>query len=217
AVFHVGEDPARRWSGGGVASCDEAGAIGSASVQVQSCSCPAWAGISPSLHSIGWRPGRVNRRGNRHAAMIVAWIVLACAAGCLLAWLLLFPGPGQAFADACRRFGRALRAAAGGAARHAAGRVHGVSRGIHAGGANAVDGVVRHRWVLLVAIVVLCVPAMLILWTRQRVVFEGFEGRDMARSRTAIARLLRGERLVPPPPPPPALFRTEEITRLKPE
>src|SRR5690606_14637390 len=29
--------------------------------------------------------------------------------------------------------------------------------------------------------------------------------------------LLRGERLVPPPPPPPALFRTEEIMRLKPE
>src|SRR5690606_3194495 len=108
-------------------------------------------------------------------------------------------------------------AAAGGAARHAAGRAHGVSRGIHAGGANAVEGLVRHRWVLLVAIVVLCVPAMLILWTRQRVVFEGFEGRDMARSRTAIARLLRGERLVPPPPPPPALFRTEEIMHLKPE
>ncbi len=149
--------------------------------------------------------------------MIVLWIALACAAVCLLAWLLLFPGPGQALADACTRAARALRGSAAGAGKQVAGRVGETGRRIQAGGASTADGLLRHRWVLLIAVAMVCVPSLLILWTRQRVVFEGFEGRDMAESRTAIAHLLRGERLVPPAPPPPAVFRTEEVRRLKPE
>lgn len=149
--------------------------------------------------------------------MIVLWIALACAAVCVLAWLLLFPGPGRAFANLCARIVRALRGSAAGAGQHVAGSVGAAGRRIQAGGADAAGGVFRHRRVLLLAIAMVCIPSLLILWTRQRVVFEGFEGRDMAQSRTAIAQLLRGERLVPPAPPPPDVFRTEEIKRLKPE
>jgi len=149
--------------------------------------------------------------------MIVPWIVLACALVCVVAWLLLFPEAGEAFAAACRRIMRALGGAAAGTGRSVAGRVGEAGRRVQSGGTSAAGGLLRHRRILLAAVAIVFVPSLLILWSRQRVVFEGFHGEDMAESRTMIAQLLRGERLVPPPAPPPEVFRTEEVKRLKPE
>ncbi|GAA3931214.1 M15 family metallopeptidase [Luteimonas lutimaris] len=149
--------------------------------------------------------------------MIVAGIALACTAVCVAAWLLLFPEAGDAFVAACRRILRAIGGAARGAGRRVAGGVGDAGRRVQSGGTSAADGLLRHRWILLAAVVLVCAPSLLILWSRQRVVFEGFHGQDMAESRTMIAQLLRGERLVPPPAPPPAVFRTREVLRLKPE
>jgi len=149
--------------------------------------------------------------------MIVAWVVLAFALACVVAWLLLFPEAGDAFVALCRRIARAARGAATGAGRDIAGRVGDAGRRVQSGGTSAAGGRFRHRWILLAAVLLVCVPSLLILWSRQRVVFEGFRGQDMSESRTMIAQLLRGERLEPPPPPPPAVFTTEEVKRLKPE
>ncbi|MDH5823741.1 M15 family metallopeptidase [Luteimonas sp. RD2P54] len=149
--------------------------------------------------------------------MIVLWLALGFAAVCALLWLLMFPESGERVAAWMGRLLRrgGDRARRGG--RRVAGGVGGTGRSVRAVGAGALGALSRHRLVLGVAIALLCVPPLLILALRQRVVLEGFSSQDLSQSRTAIAELLRGERLVPPPPPPPAVFTTAEVRRVKPE
>lgn len=149
--------------------------------------------------------------------MFLLWGALVLSAVCVLAWLMLFAEARDLFMAGCRRITQALRGRTVHGGRQLAGRLGSTGKRMHAGGAGVASGLARHRWVLAIAIVMLCVPPLLILLLRQQVVFEGFDGRDMSESRTMIAELLRGERLVPPPAPPPAIFRTAEIRRIKPE
>src|SRR5690606_13580086 len=182
AVFHVGEDPSRRLCGGG-ASCDQAGAIGSASIQVRSCSCPARAGGCPWPHSIGCRRG-VNASRGGWRPLIVAWVVLAFALACVVAWLLLFPEAGDAFVALCRRIDCGGRGAGSGRGRDIVGRVGVAGRRVLAAVTSCAGGLFDHGWILLSAVLLMWVSSLLILWSRQRVVFESFRGPYMSRTRS---------------------------------
>lgn len=149
--------------------------------------------------------------------MVLFWAALVFVVVCVLVWLMLFAEARELFTDCCRRIAQGLRGRTVHGGRQLADRLGNTGKRMHAEGAGVANGLLRHRWVLAIAVVMLCGPALIILMTRQQVVFEGFDGRDMSESRTMIAELLRGERLVPPPPPPPAIFRTAEVRRLKPE
>jgi peptidoglycan L-alanyl-D-glutamate endopeptidase CwlK len=68
----------------------------------------------------------------------------------------------------------------------------------------------RHRRALSLALVILCVPPILVQLLAPTGGLEGYD--DMPRaSAPVIAGLLQGEQLVPPPPLPPELFVTREI------
>ncbi|MEZ0469765.1 M15 family metallopeptidase [Luteimonas salinilitoris] len=149
--------------------------------------------------------------------MIVLWITLVFLVVCVSTWLLAFPEARERIAAGLRHVVRALGGRAARDGRRLAGRVDGTGRTVREAGANTVTALLRHRWVLAVAIALLCLPPLLILAFRQHVVLEGFSAEDLSESRTMIAELLRGERLVPPPPPPPAVFTTAEVRRIKPE
>jgi peptidoglycan L-alanyl-D-glutamate endopeptidase CwlK len=75
----------------------------------------------------------------------------------------------------------------------------------------------RHRMILAVSALLLIAPPVMILSLRQQVVLQGFTQDDLSVSESAIAQLMRGERLVPPAPPPPEVFTTAEIRREHPE
>lgn len=149
--------------------------------------------------------------------MIVPWMALGFLAVCLVTWLLVFPEARERLAAMLSRaWARASgRALSGG--RRIARRVDGSGRAVREGGAGFAAALRRHRWVLAAALLLLCVPPLLILSMRQRVVLEGFAGEDLSVSRSTIAVLLRGERLVPPAPPPPEVFTTAEVRRVMPE
>ncbi|GHH60668.1 M15 family metallopeptidase [[Pseudomonas] boreopolis] len=138
--------------------------------------------------------------------MAVAF-VLAFAALC--AWLL-FPGLAERVSEALRR----VRARLDGWRRPRPGRR---AAAVATAVGDLGDSVSRHRWVLVAALLLLVVPPLLILSLRRHVVLEDFQGEDLSESRTMIAQLLRGERLLPPPPPPPEVFTTAEIRRERPE
>lgn len=75
----------------------------------------------------------------------------------------------------------------------------------------------RHGGVLMIAALMLLLPAGAVLLLRKNVTLEPFDSADLADSSSMIAQLLRGERLTPPPPPPPELFQTAEVRRLRPD
>ncbi|MGO1541715.1 MAG: M15 family metallopeptidase [Luteimonas sp.] len=149
--------------------------------------------------------------------MIALWLALGFAAACAVTWLLVFP---EARDRLVQVLARAWAALAGRAARGGGRIARGASgsrRAARAGGAGVVAALRRHRVVLAVALLLLCVPPLLILIARQQVVLERFAGEDLSISRSTIAVLLRGERLVPPAPPPPEVFTTAEVRRVMPE
>ena len=149
--------------------------------------------------------------------MIVLWIALGFVAACVVTWLLVFPEAGERLAAMIGAAWRVLagKAAVGGG--RVARRVGASGRVVRTGGSGLAAGLRRHRVVLVVAALLVCVPPVLILGLRQKVVLEGFAGEDLSVSRSTIAVLMRGERLVPPPAPPPEVFTTAEARRAMPE
>ncbi|TKS53739.1 M15 family metallopeptidase [Luteimonas yindakuii] len=139
------------------------------------------------------------------------------ATACVLSWLLLFDGARDGVAAwFARVWTRTARTGASTSRRLARGLGAG-GRVAAGGGSTLLDGLRRHRWLLLGSLLLLVLPPLLVLGLRQRVVLPGFDGDDLAESQTMVAGLLRGERLVPPPPPPPAVFTTREIREERPE
>ncbi|MGY0559715.1 M15 family metallopeptidase [Luteimonas sp. A277] len=149
--------------------------------------------------------------------MILAWIALGFLGVCVVTWLLVFPEAGERLAAMAARAWRALAGRAAAGSGRVARRVGESGRAVRSGGSGTAAAMRRHRVVLVVAALVLCVPPVLILVLRQQVVLEGFAGEDLSVSRSTIAVLMRGERLVPPPAPPPEVFTTAEAQRAMPE
>ena len=149
--------------------------------------------------------------------MIGLWIGIGFVGACVITWLLVFPearerllariaaGWSLIFGRAARGGGRIVRGAAGS------------GRAVRAGGEGVAAAMRRHRVVLAAAALLVCVPPLVILALRQTVLLERFDGQDLSVSRSTIAVLLRGERLVPPAPPPPEVFTTAEVRRVMPE
>ena len=149
--------------------------------------------------------------------MIGVWVGVGFVVACVVTWLLVFPEARERLleriaASLSAVFGRATRGG-GRIARGAAGS----GRAVRAGGEGVAAAIRRHRVVLAVAALLVCVPPLVILAMRQTVVLERFDGRDLSVSRSTIAVLLRGERLVPPAPPPPEVFTSAEVRRVMPE
>ena len=149
--------------------------------------------------------------------MIGLWVGLGFVAACVVTWLLVFPEARDRLAAMLAAAWAALSGAAARTGRRLARRAGGPGRVMRQGGEGLKATLRRHRAVLAVAVVLVCVPPLLILVFRQQVVLERFEGQDLSVSRSTVAVLLRGERLVPPPPPPPEVFTTAEVRRKMPE
>ncbi|MEN1924826.1 M15 family metallopeptidase [Luteimonas sp. MJ293] len=161
---------------------------------------------------------RVNAGGRIGVGrMIVFWIVLGFVAACTAIWLLVFPEARERLVSIAAAAWRTLagKAAAGGG--RIARRAEKSGHAVRSGGSGMAGVMRRHRLVLAIAALVLCVPPVLILMLRQQVVLESFTGEDLSVSRSTIAVLMRGERLVPPPAPPPEVFTTAEAQRAMPE
>lgn len=148
---------------------------------------------------------------------MLLWLGLFFALGCLAIWLALFDEARDRLIEALARWLPALSGRAAAAVRRGGSRV-GRARGhVDAGLRSGTVSVFRHRWLILVTVVALALPALLVLSLRKNVRMEGFSEYDMAPSNSMVAVLLRGERLVPPPPPPVEVFQTAEIRREHPE
>lgn len=149
--------------------------------------------------------------------MIFLWLALGFAAASLASWLLLFPSARDWLWQQVAGVWTKLSGKVAGGGRRVAAAAQESGRAVRAGSSGFAGLLERHRLVLLAAVVLLCVPIVLVLTLRRNVVLHGFGGEDLGHSRTMIAELLRGERLVPPPAPPPEVFVSEEVRRLKPE
>ena len=148
--------------------------------------------------------------------MIWAWVGLGFVAACVVTWLLVFP---EARGRLAARIAKAFADMSGRAARSGSRLARGAgspARRLRSGGEGLLAALRRHRVVLAIALLLVCVPPLVILGVRQKVVLERFEGQDLSVSRSTIAVLLRGERLVPPPPPPPDVFTSAEVRRVMP-
>ncbi len=161
----------------------------------------------------------VNARRRRTvvAAMIWAWVGIGFAVACAITWLAAFPEARERIAARLARAWTRLSGTALRGGSRLARRAGGSGRRMRTGGEGLVAVMRRHRVVLAVAALLVVVPPLLILGLRQKVVLERFDGQDLSVSRSTIAVLLRGERLVPPPPPPPDVFTTAEVRRVMPE
>lgn len=141
--------------------------------------------------------------------MVVSSVVAGFALAVVVAWLVLFPGArasvGERLAVVRRR---------------GAGVTHGMLRGGRSmrssmattGGSLASGagmGVVRHRYLVAVATLILCLPPV-IAFLVGGTVFHGFDLGPRAIN-DKVADLLDGEHLVPPPPLPPAVFAQKEL------
>lgn len=139
--------------------------------------------------------------------MIVLWMAMFFAVMTALAGMWLFPSARDAAAAGVGRWRSRLSAITarwqGRAGARAAESLQAMG---HTGG-RTLRQFGRHRYVLIGAALLLCVPPLLILQLRQRPVIDsGDSGEDWAVSNPQILELLRGERLVPPTAPPPEVF-----------
>lgn len=150
-------------------------------------------------------------------SVVVVVVITVLLLAALICWMLLFPESFDALrARITQRMNR--RRASREAARREATSSASKSPVMVREEEGLLRRVVRMHWpVLLVAAVLISVPPLVILLTRQTVVLADFRGDDLSESGSMIAQLLRGERLTPPPPPPPEVFTTQEVRRLRPE
>ncbi|WP_262071496.1 M15 family metallopeptidase [Stenotrophomonas sp. Marseille-Q5258] len=153
------------------------------------------------------------------AAVVVILIgaVVLLVVMAMVCWVLMFPDAfDRVQAQLGRWFGRVGQAASG-AGRRVSQRTDRLQGGVREE-LGAAQGALRRHWpVLAAAVLLLSIPPLVILITRQNVVLDEFQGDDLSASGSMVAQLLRGERLTPPPPPPPEVFTTEEIRRTRPE
>ncbi len=149
--------------------------------------------------------------------MILLLLAIFFLLACVATWLLMFPSGRDAVASWLARLGGQASRRGQNLGRRVARGVDAGSRAAASGGNGFVAFVRNRRWVLLATAGLLLLPPLLILGFRQQVVLPGFQGDDLGESRSMVASLLRGERLVPPPAPPPAVFTTREILEERPE
>ncbi len=149
--------------------------------------------------------------------MILAWIAIFFILMCLVVWLLLFPTVRSGFGKQLSHAWQAITRHVSGRGARMMSRVQASSTVAQRLGTHLFGALRRHRGILLLAIVLLTVPALLIVWLRQTVTLDGYNDADDTPHNPLIAQLLRGERLLPPQPLPPDVFTTAEVRRMKPE
>lgn len=147
--------------------------------------------------------------------MLILLMLMVFLLACGGAWLLLFPAGRELLLRETANLGlrlnrRARRLTSGGAAGAAAfGRAARV-RGGHGG-----RWLLRHRYLALLALILLSLPPALAWLLGGRGMLGGYEG-DGREADAQVSALLAGEQLVPPPSPPPPVFVTREVAQVRP-
>lgn len=139
------------------------------------------------------------------------WMAVFFALVSALAGLLLFPGLRDALAAGSGRLQSRLLAVTERWHGRLSGHAADGSRSMRDAGGRSIRTLSRHRFVLLAAALVLCVPPLLVLQLRQRPLLDGFASGELEPATDSqILELLRGERLTPPMAPPPEVFITAD-------
>lgn len=124
--------------------------------------------------------------------------------------LLLFPEAREAVALAFGRGFSRLGSVFGRWRGRAVDRVGDSGDALRASSRRTARLVSRNRYVLGGALLLLCLPPLLILALRQRPTLESYTTTELEISNPQILELLRGERLAPPPELPPDVFIAAE-------
>ncbi len=140
------------------------------------------------------------------------FFLVACAA----VWLVLFDEARERVFAGVARFSRRVGSVSEEVMGKLSRRAGNTSARISSGGGQIAAGLGAHRYVLIIALLILLLPALLILTLRQKVALEGFDIAQQQQTSTLIEELLRGERLTPPPAPPPEVFMTREVELARP-
>lgn len=149
--------------------------------------------------------------------MVVVAVFVFFALGCLCIWLLMFEGPRKALLRTLSHVSTRLNELFERAWHRSNKGMRHLQRDMQSGVGNVVQGVAHHGWGIMVALVVIMLPAALILGLRKNVVMDGFVEYDETSSSSMVAELMRGERLMPPPPLPEEVFTAPEVIKLHPE
>jgi peptidoglycan L-alanyl-D-glutamate endopeptidase CwlK len=147
--------------------------------------------------------------------MLILLMLMVFLLACGFAWLLLFPTGRDLLLHTMANLGLRLHrrahrltndGATGAAAFGHAARAHGGQSG---------RWLLRHRYLVLLALVLLALPPILAWLLGGRAMLGGYEG-DGREADRQVSALLEGEQLVPPPSPPPPVFVTREVAQFRP-
>lgn len=145
--------------------------------------------------------------------LFVLYFLLACA----LIWLVLFPEGRAYFHQSVLRMGQMWSSVLGSSSRvgnQTRSKATGVSKYFGEWLQNLSKVIARHKWLLLVAAILLSVPPALILLFSSGSYSGGFKD-DTSQINSQIASLLKGEQLVPPAPLPPEVFVAADALMLR--
>lgn len=143
--------------------------------------------------------------------LMLMYFLLACGG----AWLLLFPAGRELLLHAMANMGLRLHRRAGRVQRGGMAGAAAIGHAAQDRGHLAGRWLRRHRYLALLALVLLMLPAALAWLAGGRAMLGGYEG-DEREANLQVSDLLRGEQLVPPPAPPPPVFVTREVAQFRP-
>lgn len=89
-----------------------------------------------------------------------------------------------------------------------------VSKYFSSSGQEAASWIRRHKWAVVVALILLAAPPLGIVMFSSGLQLEGFSD-DSAQINPQVAALLKGEQLVPPAPLPPDIFVAAEAAMIQ--
>ena len=142
--------------------------------------------------------------------MLALWVMMFFAVATAAVALLLFPEAREALGSVLGRSADRLGSVFGRWRGRAAGQVGESGDALRASSRRTARLISRNRFVLGGALLLLCLPPLLILGLRQRPTLESYETTELEISNPQILELLRGERLAPPPELPPDVFVSAE-------
>ncbi|HAT34031.1 MAG TPA: peptidase M15 [Janthinobacterium sp.] len=142
---------------------------------------------------------------------MLLYFMLACFAG----WLLLFPGGRNLLLQSMVNFGLGFQRGARRVNRAGTGRAVTLNRAARSRPVRGWHFLARHRWLSLAACVLLGAPPTLAWMAGDDTMLGGYDS-DSPAVDEKVSELLEGEQLIPPPTPPPLVFRTLEVTQLRP-
>lgn len=147
--------------------------------------------------------------------MMALWMAIFFAVMTAVAWLALFPAARDGVIAGADRLIARMAGLIGRWHSQAGSHADASSRSARDTGRRVRRLFGRHRNLLLATALLLAVPPLVILQSRQRVVLDGYDGATATASNTHVLGLLRGERLAPPPEMPPAVFVAAEAELLR--